>query len=87
MTKLIYDGAKNANILWYLITDLQPGHTYSFRILGINFNGAGEEWSEEVSFRSCGYPIGVGLPGVIEQTSTQFTFEWMQPENGGGCET
>jgi hypothetical protein len=78
-TTLVYDGPTNANILQYLVTDLQPGYTYSFRVLGINFNGAGEEWSDQVSVRSCGYPGGVALPEVIQQTSTQFTFRWRQP--------
>jgi hypothetical protein len=86
-TRLLHDAPTNANILQYSVTDLEPGHTYSFRILAINFNGAGAEWSDLVSFRSCGYPSGVPLPKVVQQTSTQFTFRWMQPQDDGGCET
>lgn len=86
-TRLVYDGPTNADILQKLMTGLKPGLTYSFQILGVNFNGAGEDWSDQASFRSCGYPVGVALPEVIQQTSTQFTFQWRQPEEDGGCET
>jgi|TARA_B110001469_G_C9408117_1_gene209145 hypothetical protein len=63
---IVYDHPTNANVKEYLATGLTAGASYSFSVLGINFNGAGEVWSDAASFESCTTPVAVGIPWLIE---------------------
>jgi len=66
VSSIVYDHPTNANVKEYLATGLTAGESYSFSVLGINFNGAGEVWSDAASFESCTAPVDVGIPWLIE---------------------
>lgn len=61
------------------------GRSYGFEVLAVNFNGAGESWSDVASFRACTVPVDVPLPSVTEYSATQLSFQWAAPEDDGGC--
>jgi len=63
-SEVIYDNPTNPNVLEYLRTGLSPGRSYAFSVLGVNFNGQGEHWSDAAAFRACTEPSGVGIPRV-----------------------
>lgn len=81
-----YDNPTNEDHREKHVTGLVPGRRYEFRILGYNFNGAGEQWSDAVTFRSCTVPVDVPIPTVTEYTTTYFAFAWNPPGYDGGCE-
>jgi hypothetical protein len=85
-TTVLYDAPTNPQVLQYLATGLTPGTSYSFAVLGYNFNGAGGTWSPDASFRACSAPSLVPLPSVTGQSSTQLSFAWEAPGYDGGCE-
>lgn len=72
-------------MLQKLVTGLTPGASYSFQVLGYNFNGAGQTWSQAASYTSCVVPSGVPVPNLTEQRSTHLSFEWNAPDYDGGC--
>jgi hypothetical protein len=71
---VIYDAPTNPNVFEFLATGLVKGRSYGYEVLAINFNGAGEEWSDVASFRTCTVPVEVPIPGVTEQSATQLSF-------------
>ena len=81
----IYNAPTNPNVLEFLAANLVKGRSYGFEVLAINFNGAGEQWSDVASFRACSVPVTVPLPVVTEQSATQLSFVWTAPEDDGGC--
>jgi hypothetical protein len=52
-SRTVYDAPTNRNVRQYLATGLEPGGSYSFSVLGVNFNGAGMKWSDAATFRAC----------------------------------
>lgn len=86
-TKVIYDNPSNQNVLEFLADGLTPGGTYSFSVLGVNFNGEGALWSPDATFRACTAPSGVAVPALTEQSATQLSFSWQAPAVDGGCPT
>jgi hypothetical protein len=83
---IIYDSPTNPNVYEFLASNLIKGRSYGFEVLAINFNGAGEEWSDVASFRACTVPVNVPVPLVTEQSASQLSFSWAAPEDDGGCE-
>lgn len=40
-TKMIYDGARNPNLVHWNQANLTPGNEYGFSVIAYNFNGKG----------------------------------------------
>lgn len=85
VSRVVYDNAVNANVLEYVVSGLTPGASYSFSVLGYNFNGAGELWSPEAAFLACSAPSGVPVPRVTGQSEADLAFAWQAPADDGGC--
>lgn len=49
---LVFDGRNKPGVLSYLVTGLQTGRSYRFKVRAVNFNGAGL-FSIETVFSSC----------------------------------
>ncbi len=49
---LLYDGADFRSILFRLVTNLETGQLYRFKVAAVNFNGEGPS-SDEMSTRAC----------------------------------
>lgn len=39
ITRLVYDGSSNPNVLTYIINNLITGYSYTFILVALNFNG------------------------------------------------
>jgi hypothetical protein len=87
LERVIYDAPDNRDLLEHSAVGLTPGASYAFSALAVNFNGAGEAWSEAAVFRACSAPVDVGLPTVTAQSASGLAFEWPEPRDSGGCPT
>lgn len=83
---IVYDQPANPNVKEYVAAGLKPGASYTFSVVGYNYNGAGLTWSPAASFKSCTIPKGVPIPLVTEQSLTQLAFAWSEPADQGGCQ-
>jgi Fibronectin type III domain len=42
VTRVVYDGSNNPNLLSYNMQNLVPGRKYEFSVAALNFNGKGQ---------------------------------------------
>lgn len=68
----------------FLVTDLEPGIRYSFKVSATNFNGDGPT-SEIAAIKSCIAPRGLSAPTLVTTTATSVELRWSAPEYDGGC--
>ncbi len=78
---LIYRGSSTS----YVMTNTNPGSTYTFYVMAENYNGY-SSLSTGTSLISCIEPYSVYPPTLIESTSTTLRLGWQSPGNDGGCE-
>lgn len=81
---IVYDGSTNPALLHYLVSNLVPGRTYSFKVQALNINGLGTE-SAVGTYLACVAPKGIKAPFLMSRTETTFKVGWDIPSDDGGC--
>ncbi len=68
----------------YLVSNLTTGNSYTFKLIGVNFNGEGPA-SNAVTFKSCTAPSNIQPPSSTSTTKTTIDLAWSPPSDSGGC--
>jgi len=68
----------------HLVTDLEPGISYSFKVSATNFNGEGA-LSDVLIVPACIAPTGVQAPTLVSTTTGTVELRWQAPTSDGGC--
>lgn len=82
--QLIYDGTGLPTITTKIISNLETGETYRFKVLALNYNGE-SALSSELLTQSCIKPTGFSAPTRVSSTSTTLNLAWLPPSDDGGC--
>jgi len=81
---LIYDGTNKPQITSQVVSGLETGSQYKFKLSALNFNGEGT-MSSVYTFNACTTPSGFSAPWKSASTSSSITIAWNEPEEDGGC--
>jgi hypothetical protein len=68
-----------------IVSNLDPGVSYTIQVSAVNFNGEGTLKSDPVVLISCIPPYGVNPPIISDVTSTSVKLTWSSPDSNGGC--
>lgn len=83
--KTVYDGENLPQGTNYLVTGLETGTQWSFKLYALNFNGRSEP-SDSQTLNACTEPKGMLPPYKISSEPNKLVLGWNDPISNGGCE-
>ena len=82
--ELVFDGKNQPGITQYLVSGLEEGRAYRFKVAALNYNGLSTESDESVLY-ACLPPAHMALPTYKSSTETTLTLQWIAPTDTNGC--
>ena len=83
--EIVFDGRQRADLLNYLVQNLNRGLNYTFKILAINYVGK-SEFSDELHTLAAVVPSAPLNFNVTNSMLGSVSLEWNEPEFDGGSE-
>ena len=80
----IYDGQNLPQGTSFLVTGLETGTRWSFKLYALNFNGKSEP-TNIYTFNACTEPKGMQPPFKISSQANALVIGWTDPIDRGGC--
>jgi len=82
--KIVFNASSNPDALQTIISGLETGKLYQYRVYSVNFNGRSQP-SDIFSIYACGLPRNISTPVYISSDKTSITISWGPVQDDGGC--